>query len=133
MLTILPMENQAEQDALLAGIPEKAAGDARILMMQDGNERLGWVAVDMEHSILRMVHMEIPGCELDKLSGEAVFIADSLMRAAASYGAATGAYRIVSAQPALNEFLRARGFTPKETGAETDLSTIVKYTGSTGL
>ena len=73
--------------------------------------------------------MEVPGFELDKLSGEGVFVADSLMRSAASYGAAVGAYRIKSMQPQLSEFLRLRGFTPEKTGAETGLETIVKYTG----
>ena len=74
--------------------------------------------------------MEIPGCEkLDGLSGENVFIADTLMRSAASYGAAVGAYRICSLQPELNGFLAARGFTPGENGAQADLGVIVKYTG----
>lgn len=130
MLTILPMEDRQRERELLEAIPEKAGDDARILMMRDGTRELGWVAVELLHSVLRMIHMEIPGCEkLDGLSGENAFIADTLMRSAASYGAAVGAYRIGSLQPELNGFLAARGFTPGENGAQADLGVIVKYTG----
>lgn len=130
MLTILPMEDREREEELLKSLPAEKEDNARVLMMCDGQEELGWVAVDMVHSVLRMLHIEVPGAEPDKLSGEAVFVADSLMRAAASYGATVGAYRICSMEPAYNEFLRLRGFTPSETGAYTDLGTIVKYTGS---
>ena len=86
------MEDRQRERELLEAIPEKAGDDARILMMRDGTSELGWVAVELLHSVLRMIHMEIPGCEkLDGLSGENVFIADTLMRSAASYGAAVGA------------------------------------------
>ena len=129
MLTILPMEDREREKSLLDGLSQKGEDNARVLLMQDGKEELGWVAVDICHSVLRMLHMEVPGFELDKLSGEGVFVADSLMRSAASYGAAVGAYRIKSMQPQLSEFLRLRGFTPEKTGAETGLETIVKYTG----
>ena len=129
MLTILPMEDREREKSLLDGLSQKGEDNARVLLMQDGKEELGWVAVDICHSVLRMLHMEVPGFELDKLSGEGVFVADSLMRSAASYGAAVGAYRIKSMEPQLSEFLRLRGFTPEKTGAETGLETIVKYTG----
>ena len=129
MLTILPMEDREREKSLLDGLSQKGEDNARVLLMQDGKEELGWVAVDICHSVLRMLHMEVPGFELDKLSGEGVFVADSLMRSAASYGAAVGAYRIKSMQPQLSEFLRLRGFTPEKNGAETGLETIVKYTG----
>ena len=129
MLTILPMEDREREKSLLDGLSEKTEDNARVLMMSDGKEELGWVAVKIVHSVLRMLHMEVPGAQPEALTGESVFIADSLMRAAASYGAAVGAYKIRSLEPAWNEFLRLRGFTPGETGAETDLSTIVKYTG----
>ena len=123
------MEDREREKSLLDGLSQKGEDNARVLLMQDGKEELGWVAVDICHSVLRMLHMEVPGFELDKLSGEGVFVADSLMRSAASYGAAVGAYRIKSMQPQLSEFLRLRGFTPEKTGAETGLETIVKYTG----
>ena len=87
-----------------------------MLMMSDGKEELGWVAVEIVHSVLRMLHMEVPGAQPEALTGESVFIADSLMRAAASYGAAVGAYKIRSLEPAWNEFLRLRGFTPGGNG-----------------
>lgn len=123
------MEDREREKSLLDGLSQKGEDNARVLLMQDGKEELGWVAVDICHSVLRMLHMEVPGFELDKLSGEGVFVADSLMRSAASYGAAVGAYRIKSMEPQLSEFLRLRGFTPEKTGAETGLETIVKYTG----
>ena len=123
------MEDREREKSLLDGLSQKGEDNARVLLMQDGKEELGWVAVDICHSVLRMLHMEVPGFELDKLSGEGVFVADSLMRSAASYGAAVGAYRIKSMQPQLSEFLRLRGFTPEKNGAETGLETIVKYTG----
>ncbi len=123
------MEDREREKSLLDGLSQKGEDNARVLLMQDGKEELGWVAVDICHSVLRMLHMEVPGFELDKLSGEGVFVADSLMRSAASYGAAVGAYRIKSMEPQLSEFLRLRGFTPEKNGAETGLETIVKYTG----
>lgn len=122
------MEDREREKALLDGLSIEREDNARVLMMGDGQEELGWVAVDMLHSALRMLHMEFPGG--GEPANENIFIADSLMRAAASYGAATGAYRIKSMQPELNEFLRLRGFTPMPDGAETGLETIVKYTGS---
>ena len=84
VLTILPMEDREREEELLQSLPAEREDNARILMMSDGQEELGWVAVDMVHSVLRMLHIEVPGAEPDKLSGEAVFVADSLMRAAAS-------------------------------------------------
>ena len=85
VLTILPMEDREREKSLLDGLSEKTEDNARVLMMSDGKEELGWVAVEIIHSVLRMLHMEVPGAQPETLTGESVFIADSLMRAAASY------------------------------------------------
>lgn len=94
--------------------------------MTEGEERLGWVAVDLRSSVLRMLAMELGGRRVaDTLAPENAFCADFLMRAAASYGANHGAYRIASHLPGLEPILRPIGFSGKNGIVTIDLIHIV--------
>ena len=98
--------------------------------MDAGDEILGWVAVDCVHSVLRMLRMNLQGRNVeDPPKGFDQMNADSLMRAAASYGANHGTYRIQCRIPALYEQLRISGFQEENGFAVADLDRIVRYTG----
>ena len=131
MLTILPMEDRQRERELLEAIPEKAGDDARILMMRDGTSELGWVAVELLHSVLRMIHMEIPGCEkLDGLSGENRLYRrypHAFRRLLRRCGG--GLPDLFFAAGAQRGSWLQGGSLPGENGAQADLGVIVKYTG----
>ena len=89
------------------------------MMMGDPAGELGYVAVDVKDSVLRMRKMEEPDLN-------ARICSDSLMRAAASYGANKGAYRIETEVPGLGTLLKASGFLAEGRKFVCDLSKIVK-------
>ena len=108
MIEILPMQDREREREILKGI--KGAGpQARVLAMCER----GQTAEDYDFS-------EAP-------RGETVFLLDSLMRSAASYGENFGAVSIETAFPDFFGFFRARGFDCDDTHAFTPMSTIVKY------
>ena len=84
--------------------------------MKDGSVVLGGVAVAVQHSELVIHRLFVEGAELSSLTAEQRFIADSLLRAAASFGANQCAYRIVSRQWEGEEFFRAEGFSEDSSG-----------------
>ena len=43
------MEDREREKSLLDGLSEKTEDNARVLMMSDGKEELGWVAVEIVH------------------------------------------------------------------------------------
>ena len=59
--------------------------------------------------------------------GETLFILDTLMRSAASWGEDHGAEAIATCFPDFFGFFKARGFTVDEEHAFTPMSTIVRY------
>ncbi|HEX3038405.1 MAG TPA: hypothetical protein VHO94_05355 [Oscillospiraceae bacterium] len=95
--------------------------------MCDSAEELGYVVTDIQASVLRMLTMKITGCDdFHNLTPDIRICADSMMRAAASYGANNGAYKIESHITELNPFFASIGFTIKNNIASCDLKNIIK-------
>ena len=127
MIEILPMENRAQEKEILAQV-SGAGADARVLAMCERGSVLGWVALELEAGALRILRLHAEGYDGSQApQGEEVFILDSLMRSAASYGETFGADRIETAFPDFFGFFQARGFECDDTHAFTPISTIVKY------
>ena len=104
------------------------ADGARVLMMTDRGEELGFVAVVLSGDALRMERFSVSGYDFsEKPQGDTVFILDALMRAAASYGETNGATKLSTAFPDFYDFFRLRGFQTDETHAFGPMSLIVKY------
>ena len=125
MVTILPLQDPKRTDELLADLPDRGDNVA-VLMMGDADDELGYVVVDIKDSVLRMRKLEVFGSNLEQPDLNARVCADSLMRAAASYGANNGAYRIETAVLGLGVLLRPAGFTEENGKFVCDLSKIVK-------
>lgn len=118
------MEDRAEERKLL----EEAGVDGRILLMKDGGESVGWVAVSLEENTLHICHFSVKGYDFsEKPQGETVFILDTLMRSAASYGEDHGANKIVTDFPDFFHFFQDRGFEADQSHAFTPMNTIVHY------
>jgi hypothetical protein len=95
-------------------------------MSDDANE-LGYVVVDIRASVVRMLAMQVNGCEdLRNRTPDVRICADSMMRAAASYGANNGAYKIESHILPLNDFYTSIGFKMEHDIASCNLTNIIK-------
>ena len=95
--------------------------------MSDGQNELGYVVIDMKSSVIRMLKMEVFGCsDLTKLNEQNCMYADSMMRAAASYGATIGAYQIESYIDGLEHYLHSVGFITSNDKLISSLSNFVK-------
>ncbi|BFK83831.1 hypothetical protein I4000191A8_09690 [Clostridia bacterium i40-0019-1A8] len=125
MITILPLQDSKRVEAVLEDLPDRG-DNAAVLVMGDPIDELGYVAVDMKDSVLRMRKMEVFGSNLEQPDLNARVCSDSLMRAAASYGANKGAYRIETEIPGLGTLLKGVGFLPEGKKFVCDLSKIVK-------
>lgn len=127
MIQILPMEDREREQALLAGLPMEG-GEPRVLAMEERGEALGYAAVELKEGVLRILKLEAAGYDpARKPQGEEVFILDTLMRSAASYGETFGAVRIETAFPDVFGFFKARGFDTDESHAFGPMSLVVKY------
>lgn len=127
MIEILPMKDREQEQAILSEI-SCAGPEARVLAMCERGNVLGTAAVELDGTTLRILKLTAEGYDFTEApKGETVFILDSLMRSAASYGENFGADRIETAFPDFFGFFRARGFDSDESGAFTPMSTIVKY------
>lgn len=127
MIEILPIQDQAAEQEILSQV-ENAGPSARVLAMREREALLGWVALELEGDLLRILKLSSEGYDFSrKPQGEEIFILDSLMRSAASYGETFGANRIETAFPDFFGFFKARGFDCDENHALTPVSTIVKY------
>lgn len=127
MIEILPMEDRERERAILEET-EGAGPGARVLAMCERGNTLGTAAVELEDGVLRILSLRAQGYDFSEApKGETLFILDSLMRSAASYGENFGADRIETAFPDFFGFFRARGFDSDETHAFTPMSTIVRY------
>lgn len=127
MIEILPMSDRNRERELLAQV-KGASEAARILAMTERGGTLGWAAVDLTGGTLKILALEAQGYDFSrKPQGEEVFVLDSLMRSAASYGENFGADRIETGFPDFFNFFKARGFDVDETHAFTPMSTIVHY------
>ena len=95
--------------------------------MCDGTDELGYVVMDIQSSVIRMLNMQIAGCDnFNDITPDIRMCADSMMRAAASYGANCGAYRIESRIAQLNDFFTSIGFLIDNNIAYSDLKDIVR-------
>lgn len=107
------------------------AGDnARVLVMTDGGEALGYVVVGIENGTLRIYGFCASGrtdFTQEKPDMETVFVLDTLLRSAASFGEVNGADRIETAFPDFFDFFKLRGFTVLEARVEAPMSVIVRY------
>lgn len=127
MIEILPMTDRDKEQELLAQVKD-ATGETRVLTMTERGDTLGWTAVDLTGGTLRILALEAQGYDFSrKPEGEEIFILDSLMRSAASYGENFGADKIETGFPDFFNFFKARGFDVDETHAFTPMSTIVHY------
>jgi hypothetical protein len=96
--------------------------------MCEREQTLGTVALELEGGVLRILQLAAEGYDFSEApKGETIFILDSLMRSAASYGENFGADSIETAFPDFFGFFRARGFDSDDTHAFTPMSTIVRY------
>lgn len=121
------MENAEEERALLeaAGLP---AGENRVLLMKDAGAPVGHIVVALEGEELRLRRMCVNDYNFTvPPQGEVLFILDTLMRAAASWGEDHGARRIATDFPDFFGFFKARGFETDPAGARTPMETIVRY------
>ena len=97
-------------------------------MMTDGDREVGWAAVELAGSAVRIVKLTAQGWDgAAKPGPEEIFVLDTLMRSAASYGEVFGAREIVTAFPDFYDFFKLRGFTQEADCARTPMSTIVHY------
>lgn len=126
MIEILPMEDKAWEQKLLAQVD--AGPEARVLSMTEREKLLGWTAIELEGDTLRILALHAGEYDFShRPQGEEIFILDSLMRSAASYGETFGAKKIETAFPDFFGFFKARGFDFDDVHAFTPMSTIVKY------
>ncbi len=127
MIEILPMEDKEREKALLSEI-EQAESSSRVLAMCEQKQLLGYAAVTVKDGKLLLLKLWAKGYDFSqKPQGEASFILDSLMRAAASYGETKGAQEILTAFPDFWGFFKSRGFDADEAHAFTPMDTIVHY------
>lgn len=118
------MENREEEQKIL----DAAGAEGRVLVMKDRGESVGSVIVNILDGVLHLVKLNVKEYDFtNKPQGEEMFILDTLMRSAASYGEDHGAGEIVTDFPDFFDFFRQRGFDVDETHAFTPMSTIVQY------
>ena len=118
------MENREEERKLL----DAAGVEGRVLSMKDGGQEVGYAIVDLQEGTLLLRKLAAKGYDFTQPPrGEELFILDTLMRSAASYGENNGADWIITDFPDFYDFFRARGFTIEDGFASTPMSTIVRY------
>ena len=118
------MENREEERKLL----DAAGVEGRVLSMKDGGQEVGYVIVDLPAGTLLLRKLAAKGYDVTQApQGETLFILDTLMRSAASWGEDHGAEAIATCFPDFFGFFKARGFTVDEEHAFTPMSTIVRY------
>lgn len=118
------MEDKEEEQKLL----DAAGVDGHVLLMKDGGTPVGSVIVSLDNTTLHIARLSAKGYDFTSVpESETVFILDTLMRSAASYGEDHGADQIVTDFPDFFDFFRLRGFDVDETHAFTSMSTIVHY------
>lgn len=127
MIEILPMEDRDSERAILEEIGCCRPG-ARVLAMTERGAALGTAALELDGDVLRILRLTAEGYDFTSApKGETLFILDSLMRSAASYGETFGANHIETTFPDFFGFFKARGFDTDDSHAFTPMSTIVKY------
>lgn len=121
------MQDKERENELLLTV-DGAGENARILAMTERGELLGWTAVELSDSTLRILKLSAGEYDFSRPpQGEEIFVLDTLLRSAASFGETFGADFIETAFPDFYGFLALRGFTAGESRAFTPMSTIVTY------
>lgn len=121
---------EKDREEAISRKTEGAGADARVLVMTDGEEELGYAVVGIQNGTLLIYGFSVSGrtdFAGEKPDMETVFVLDTLMRAAASFGETNGADKIETTFPDFFGFFKLRGFTVLESHAETPMSTIVRY------
>ena len=121
---------EKDREKALCLAAEGADDKSRVLMMTDGAEELGYVVVSLRENVL-FIHQFSVGGKVDFSAGkpgmEEIFILDTLMRSAASFGETNGADFIKTTFPDFHSFFKLRKFDVDDTHAETPMHTIVHY------
>ena len=129
MITVHPMTDKEKVGRILGKIPG-AEDDAVVLTMQENGIQMGYVAVDVKSSVLRMHTMQVAGCDdFSNLDEHSRMCAEFLVKSAASYAANNGAYKMRSFVSGLETFLKTMGFEQENDNMSIDLIKIVKYCG----
>lgn len=124
MIQVKAMEDREEERKIL----EEDGVEGVVLLMKDAGQPVGHVVVALEDQELQIRKLSAKGYDFtNQPQGEEVFVLDTLMRSAASWGEDHGANRIVTTFPDFFGFFQARGFQTDEDHAFTPMETIVHY------
>lgn len=124
MITILPMADERRKGAILSRYPY-LRGQGDVMVMAEKAEELGTVVLSVDGNVLRMYDLTVAGQKLEALDGMGQIVADSLMRAAASYGETKGARQVVSHVKGLEGFLMQKGFHEEDGDMVTKMSNLI--------
>ena len=103
MIQVKAMENREEERKLL----DAAGVEGRVLSMKDGGQEVGYAIVDLQEGTLLLRKLAAKGYDFTQPpQGETLFILDTLMRSAASWGEDHGAEAIATCFPDFFGFLR---------------------------
>lgn len=122
-------EKDREADVLRA--TAGAGAEARVLVMTDGADELGYVVAGVYGQTVSIHAFSVAGktdFSAEKPDAQTTFILDTLLRAAASFGEVHGASSIRTDFPDFFGFFAKRGFEAHDTYAEAPMSVIVHYT-----
>lgn len=109
MITVTPIENKTRKEALLAST-NSLFHSGNVLVIKDGGQELGYIVIDIDHSVLRLQSLYLEHGTLETLDAQAALYVDFLMRSAASYGANHGAFRVENTIAPLHDFFITKGF-----------------------
>lgn len=113
MITILSMKDEKRKEEILRNYPEKD-GLCDVLVMSEKEDVLGTAVLCVADKTLRLLDLSVAGQVLTSLDPMGKMIADSLMRASASYGENHGAQQISLQVPELDDFWASKGFAEKD-------------------
>lgn len=119
------MADSIKKDRIIQEITD-AESNAEVLSMTEADREAGYIVVDIKDSTIRILRLIIEKSELNEQNPEALMIADSLMRAAATYGASIGAYQIESRITEFQNYFQSVGFIKSKKGFLCNLSNIIK-------
>ncbi len=121
------MENKEEEREQIKDLIKE--GDrGRILVMTEKSQELGRVYIALREKKLILLKFDLTaGCDFENLDFEEMFMLDSLMRSAASFGEINGALSMETESPIYNSFLEKKGFKVDDDKAYLSISSIVHY------
>lgn len=125
MLTILPDKDQA----FCASIWSRCGAtgkDPAVLCARIGEELLGYVAVDIFDRRVRILEFALEGKELTSLDGEDKDLADSMIKAAVSYGMNRNVFQAESEQVSLFPLLAQVGFQQIDNKMTIDFNQLIR-------